>query len=112
MSTAAPALPVIVVPEGLGRDRRSGAAVAAPSFVFRAVLEHVAQHHSERRILIAPGNRFGAAVPEHEVARAWLLEHGCRSVETVADTPAGYIDTGYIDTGYIDTWGNAAVLRA
>jgi uncharacterized SAM-binding protein YcdF (DUF218 family) len=96
-----PNSPVIVVPDGLSCDPRTGTAMAAPSFVFRAVLDHVARRHRERRILVAPGNRFGAVVAEHEVARAWLLERGCPSVETVADTPAGYIDT----------WGNAAVLR-
>jgi uncharacterized SAM-binding protein YcdF (DUF218 family) len=97
--------PVIVVPDGLSYDPRARTAVAQPSFVFRAVLEHVARHHASRRVLVAPGNRFGAAVSEHEVARDWLMGHGCPSVETVADTPGGHIDS------YIDTWGNAAVLR-
>ena len=102
MSTAALSdWPVIVVPDGLSYDPRSCSAIAQPSFVFRAVLEPVARHHASRRILVAPGNRFGADVSEHEVARDWLMGHGCPSVETVADTPAGYIDT----------WGNAAVLR-
>ena len=102
MSTAAlPDWPVIVVPDGLSYDPRARAALTQPSFVFRAVLEHVARHHASRRILVAPGNRFGAAVSEHEVARDWLIGHGCPSVETVTDTPGGYIDT----------WGNATVLR-
>jgi uncharacterized SAM-binding protein YcdF (DUF218 family) len=93
--------PVIVVPDGLSYDPRARAALAQPSFVFRAVLEHVARHHASRRILVAPGNRFGAAVAEHEVARDWLVGHDCLSVETVTDTPSGYIDT----------WGNATLLR-
>jgi uncharacterized SAM-binding protein YcdF (DUF218 family) len=97
----AAAMPIIVVPDGLGSDPRTGIAVSEPSFVFRAVLDHVARQHGPRRILVAPGNRFGGTVPEHEVARAWLMRHGCVNVETVADTPAGYIDT----------WGNASVLR-
>jgi uncharacterized SAM-binding protein YcdF (DUF218 family) len=102
VSTAAlPDWPVIVVPDGLSYDPRARAALTQPSFVFRAVLEHVARHHASRPILVAPGNRFGAAVSEHEVARDWLMGHGCPRVETVTDTPSGYIDT----------WGNATVLR-
>jgi hypothetical protein len=95
MSAAMPVpdLPIIVVPDGLSSDPRTGLAVPAPSFVFRAVLDHVARQHRSRRILVAPGNRFGGTVAEHDVARAWLLDHGCASVETVAVTPAGYFDT-------------------
>jgi uncharacterized SAM-binding protein YcdF (DUF218 family) len=93
--------PVIVVPDGLSRDLDAGSAAAEPSFVFRAVLDRTAATYRLHRILVAPGNRFGAPASEHDMARAWLLAHGCGDVETVGQTPGGYIDT----------WGNAVVLR-
>jgi hypothetical protein len=95
------ALPVVVVPDGLSRDRLTSLPRAEPSFAFRAVLEHVATHYRDRRILVAPGNRFGAPATEHEMAVAWLVDHGCHNVRTV----------GPLGAGYVDTWGNAVFLR-
>jgi uncharacterized SAM-binding protein YcdF (DUF218 family) len=93
--------PVIVVPDGLGRDPLTRRTLAEPSFVFRAVLEHVVRHYREHRILVAPANRFGGPAAEHEVACAWLTARGCRDVATVP----------YRDGPYVDTWGNAVLLR-
>jgi hypothetical protein len=95
------ALPVIVVPDGLSRDPRTRQPLAAPSFVFRAVLDHAARRYREHRIFVAPANRFGAPASEQEVACRWLAERGCRHVSTVP----------YREGGYIDTWGNAVLLR-
>ena len=94
-------LPVIVVPDGLCCDPATRKAIAAPSFVFAAVLAHTAARYRRHRILVAPANRFGGPASEHEVACDWLRERGCPDVETVTQTPEGYIDT----------WGNAALLR-
>lgn len=96
-----PDLPVIVVPDGLSRDRITRRTLADPSFAFRAVLEHVAAHYRNHLVLLAPGNRFGGTLTEHDMARAWLVERGCCDVHTV----------GCTGTGYIDTWGNASILR-
>jgi hypothetical protein len=94
-------LPVVVVPEGLAFDKAAGRALAAPSFVSEAVLNHVVDHYAARRILVAPANTFGSPSPEHEVMAAWLATRGCASVETPS----------FVATGYIDTWNNAVELR-
>lgn len=94
-------LPVIVVPEGLARDRNSGKPLAEPSFVFRAVLEYTLAHFRDCRILVAPANRFGAAASEQEVGSTWLTGQGCGDVATVA----------HREGRYIDTWSNAVILR-
>lgn len=93
---------VIVVPEGLaaGADRRR--AIAAPSFAYKAVLDHVVRHFRRHRILLSPGNAFRAAKPEHEAAQDYLRERGIDNV-IVPRVPAGR---------YIDTFGNARFLRA
>src|SRR5688572_2756982 len=93
--------PIVVVPEGLAYDAVAGRALAVPSFVGEAVLRHVRDRYADRRILIAPANRFGAPSTEHEAMVAWLAAHGCIGAETPS----------VADAGYIDTWGNAVELR-
>jgi hypothetical protein len=93
--------PVVVVPEGLAYDVAAGRALALPSFVGEAVLQHVLNRYCGRRILIAPANRFGAPSSEHEAMVAWLSAHGCVGAETPSLAAAGYVDT----------WGNAVELR-
>jgi hypothetical protein len=93
---------VVVVPDGLAYDPVAAHALEQPSFVFRAVLEHVSQCYADQPILVAPANAFGGRAPEHEVGAAWLRRHGCGVVET---PPLGTVDR------YIDTWGNAVELK-
>jgi hypothetical protein len=93
--------PVVIVPDGLGFDPSARRSLPEPSFVFRAVLEHVAVRYRDRRILVAPGNRFRGSKTEQDVALAWLRAGGCCDVETAVH------DVG----SYIDTWDNASVLR-
>lgn len=93
---------VVVVPDGLAAARETGRAQEAPSFVFRAVLEHVRNHHARRHILLAPANDFGATASEQEVGRRYLAAVGLTNLEAPPHVP---------DTGYIDTAGNAFLLR-
>jgi uncharacterized SAM-binding protein YcdF (DUF218 family) len=94
-------LPIVVVPEGLAFDTATQRTLTNPNFVGEAVLTHVLVRYAARRILIAPGNSFGAPSPEHEVMAAWLATRGCANVETPSINTAGYIDT----------WGNAVELK-
>ena len=94
--------PVVVVPDGLAAPTAWGPALPAPSFVFRAVLDHIARNHSERRVYIAPANHFGAGVHEHIVALDYLAQRGVRDVVAIESK---------IGNRYVDTWGNAVQLR-
>jgi len=96
-----PAPPVIVVPDGLAATGRPARAIPEPSFVFRAVLDHVAARYRDAHILLAPANDFGCGVTEQEAARRYLAERGASRLEAPASLPGGYIDTR----------GNAAGLR-
>ena len=98
--SAAPT-PVVVVPEGLSQTS-SGANLSEPSFVFRQVLDHVAQlYRGDFAILIAPANRFGGPQTEQEAARLYLEAKGIADI-TAPPSPSGR---------YIDTFGNALLLR-
>jgi len=92
----------IVVPDGLAADAR-GRALAAPSFVYRAVLEWTAARAAAGdRIYLAPANDFGCGVTEQEAGRRHLQPRLAAVTITAAPSPA---------TGYINTRGNARLLR-
>lgn len=91
----------IVVPDGLAADA-SGRATPEPSFIYRAVLDWLAEHaQAGDRIYLAPANRFGGEVSEQEAAGRHLRP---RTAADVIVCPTG-------ETGYIDTRGNARGLR-
>jgi uncharacterized SAM-binding protein YcdF (DUF218 family) len=91
-----------VVPDGLAADAR-GRSLGAPSFAYRWVLDWLLAHAAaEDRILLAPANRFGGEVAEHEAARDYLRARGL-----AAPVVCFEVDP----TGYIDTRGNARLLR-
>lgn len=94
--------PVIVVPDGVQAAGKPPEPVSAPSFVYRAVLDRIANAYADHPILLAPANKFGDALPEQEAGAAYLDRLG-RFDLTVPPTP----DTG----GHIDTRGNARFLR-
>lgn len=93
--------PIVVVPDGLAARGRPPVTVPEPGFVFRAVLDHVAERYRDRTILLAPANDFGCGTTEQEVARLYLEERGLSRLEAPESPPIGYIDTR----------GNASVLR-
>lgn len=96
-----PDRPIVVVPDGLAARGRPPVTVPEPSFIYRAVLDHVATRYADRHILLAPANDFGCGTTEQEVARRYLAAKGLTRLEA-PDSP---------DIGYIDTRANASVLR-
>ena len=95
--------PVVVVPDGLAADPRTGTALPEPSFVYRAVLDHVLQSVSEGTpVYLSPANDFGGPLFEQQAAARYLADRGFRSHIDIP-TPAG--------RGYVDTRGNARELR-
>lgn len=87
---------MIVVPEGL-----SSVGAPEPSFVYRAVLDHVAAMHGGATIILAPANDFKSGRTEQAAAADYLS--ACGSFCIVAPvSPSG---------GYIDSRGNARLLR-
>ena len=98
---AEPTIPIIVVTEALAANAQ-GAALPAPSFVFRQVLDVVAAEATmSDSVFIAPGNSFDSNVSEQEVGGDYLRLR-CESTIVVPDTS---------DSGYVDTRGNARLLR-
>ncbi len=96
-----PGDPVIVVPEGLAAHPQTGEVLAEPSFLFRAVLDHVISRYRDSDVFIAPANTFGGPVSEQAAAQRYLGVAGMSRVF------AFECNTG----GYIDTFGNALQLR-
>lgn len=94
--------PLVVVPEGLARDAR-GETLPEPSFVFRQVLDYVAEIARPSTVVyLAPANRFGGEVFEQEAAYAYLtIRSACRRIHCPV----------YPAQGYVDTLGNARLLR-
>lgn len=94
-------LPVIVVPDGLAKDARTGKTTTEPSSVYRQVLDLVHAKIGATTIYLAPANRFGGPITEQEAAWNYLSRMGRRNlVAPVYQTPP-----------YVDTWGNAVLLR-
>jgi uncharacterized SAM-binding protein YcdF (DUF218 family) len=94
----------IVVPEGLTADD-SGLGSHVPSYIFRAVLDHVLKiAKPDDSILLSPGNRFGGSISEHEAARQYL---GGRTEAQVHQPRVDNVTEGY----YLDTRDNAVFLR-
>jgi uncharacterized SAM-binding protein YcdF (DUF218 family) len=92
----------VVVPDGLAADV-SGATLPAPSFVYKQVLDHVSLiADCGSRIYLAPGNRFGGPLFEHEAGRRYL---------SAIRTDAGIRTPAFETAAYVDTYGNAAILR-
>ena len=94
-------LDIVVVPDGLARHPKTRKPLARPSFVYRAVLDHVIMQFSNRRIYLAPANTFGGPISEQQAAADYLLEAGT----------ADLVICPTMSTGYIDTRGNAADLK-
>lgn len=94
-------LPIVVVPEGLARDARTGRTLPVPSFLYRAVLDAVAERWQGQAVYLSPANAFGGPLREQEAASLYLREKGLRNVHAPVPESAGYIDT----------WGNARYLR-
>jgi hypothetical protein len=94
------ALPVVVVPDGLAADWKTGTVFPRPSFVFRAVLDYVAAQFPSHSIYLAPANDFGCGVTEQAAGVSYLEP---RRVSCIAPSP--------FSDNYIDTRGNARYLR-
>lgn len=92
---------VIVVPDGLSAGGEPLHTLPEPSFVYRAVLDHIVRVYAEAFIILAPANDFGSYTTEQEAAAAYLRARGINRVVS-PDSPTG---------GYIDTRGNARELR-
>ena len=92
---------VIVVPEGLSSIGALARTLPKPSFVYRAVLDHVAATHGDATIILAPANDFGTHRIEHAAAANYLNACGSFCI-VVPASPSGT---------YIDTRGKARLLR-
>jgi uncharacterized SAM-binding protein YcdF (DUF218 family) len=92
----------IVVPDGLAADGL-GATLPEPSFVYRQVLDHVSRMAARgSEIYLAPGNRFGGRLFEHEAGQRYL---------SVIRADARILTPRFETAAYVDTYGNAAILR-
>jgi len=92
----------IVIPEGLAGDGR-GRPLAAPSFVYRQVLDHVLALYAEGdAVYLAPANTYDGKT-EHELAFRYLKakNSGCHVL-----VPAAAYEK------YVDTRSNARLLKA
>lgn len=93
--------PIIVIPDGLRADGTQATPLAEPSFVYRAVLDHVACAYPNDKIYLAPANRFGLPCTEQEAGAMYLRKKGEFNL-VAPPSPHG---------GHIDTRGNARELR-
>ena len=92
----------VVVPDGLAADV-SGATLPDPSFVYRQVLDRVSRIAARgSEIYLAPGNRFGGRLFEHEAGQRYLS-----AIRADASIQTPIFETA----AYVDTHGNAAILR-
>ena len=92
----------IVIPEGIAGNGR-GDPIAAPSFVYRQVLDHVLQLCTgDDTVYLAPANTYDGKT-EHELAYRYLKS---RKAECRVLYPA----TAY--EAYVDTRDNARHLKA
>jgi uncharacterized SAM-binding protein YcdF (DUF218 family) len=71
-----------------------------PSFVYRAVLNEVAQIYPQSEIILAPANTFGGRLSEQEAGYRYLKKKGLNAVFFPS-----------LSGKYIDTRGNAHYLR-
>jgi uncharacterized SAM-binding protein YcdF (DUF218 family) len=93
---------IVVVPDGLETDA-AGRPLPRPSFVYRWVLDWVAEHvEAGDHILLAPANRFGGDVSEQEAARRYLVERG-------VEAPIVCCEVDF--DSYLGTRENARFLR-
>jgi hypothetical protein len=91
----------LVIPEGIAGDAR-GNPVAAPSFVYRQVLDYVLEKYEPGdTVYLAPANTYDG-ITEHELAYQYLKSRrdDCRIV---------YPALAYKE--YVDTRGNARHLK-
>jgi uncharacterized SAM-binding protein YcdF (DUF218 family) len=92
---------VVVVPDGLAYDDANCEAIPKPSFVYKAVLDNLADSYTDgMKVLLAPANKFGCNQSEQEVAFHYLANRGIPSICVPSSGSA-----------YIDTRGNARLLR-
>ena len=102
MATPPLKTPVIAVPDGVKAAGSPPIPVSEPSFVYRAVLDRIAEHYADHSIYLAPANKFGTASAEQKTGECYLAALG-RFDLTVPPTP--------VTRTHIDTRGNAHLLR-